>query len=31
VLKPPHVKPPSGDERFNYIVDIYSEWYRNYF
>ena len=31
VLKPPHVKPPSGDERFNYIVDIYSKWYRNYF
>ena len=31
VLKPTHVKPPSGDERFNYIVDIYSKWYRNYF
>ena len=31
VLKPNHIKPPSGDERFNYIVDIYSKWYRNYF
>lgn len=31
ILKPKHVKPPSGDERFNYIVDIYSKWYRNYF
>ncbi len=30
-LKPAHVKPPTGDERFNYIVDIYSKWYRNYF
>jgi hypothetical protein len=30
-LKPTHVKPPAGDERFNYIVDIYSKWYRNYF
>ena len=31
VLKPNHIKPPSGDERFNYIVDIYSKWYRSYF
>jgi hypothetical protein len=31
VLKPTHVKPPAGDERFNYIVDIYSKWYGNYF
>ena len=31
VLKPNHVKPASEDERFNYIVDIYSKWYRNYF
>jgi len=31
VLKPSHIKPPSGDERFNYIVDIYSKWYRSYF
>ena len=31
VLKPKHVKPPSGNERFNYIVNIYSKWYHNYF
>jgi hypothetical protein len=31
ILKPGHVKAPSGDERFNYIVDIYTKWYRNYF
>ncbi len=31
VLKPNHIKPPSGDERFNYIIDIYSKWSRNYF
>ncbi len=31
VLKPTHVKPPARDEHFNYIVDIYSKWYRNYF
>ena len=31
VLKPLHVKPPPDDERFNYIVDIATKWYRNYF
>ncbi|MFQ6115856.1 MAG: hypothetical protein ACE5NG_17490 [bacterium] len=31
VLKTTHVESPAGDERFNYIVDIYSKWYRNYF
>jgi len=31
VLKPEHVKSPSTDTRFNYIVDIYSKWYRTYF
>ena len=31
VLKPKHVKPPAGDKRFNYIVDIYSKWHSNYF
>jgi hypothetical protein len=30
VLKPNHAKPFSGDERFNYIVDIYSKWHRNH-
>ena len=31
VLKPAHVKPPPEDARFNYIVDIYTRWYRSYF
>lgn len=31
VLKPRHVKPPPDDERFNYIVDIGTKWYRGYF
>jgi hypothetical protein len=31
VLKPRHVKPPSGDEQFNYIIDIGAKWYRGYF
>ena len=31
VLKPGHIKPPPTDNDFNYLVDIYSKWYRNYF
>ena len=31
VLKPKHVVPPKGDERFNYITDIKTKWNRNYF
>ena len=31
ILKPEHVKPPPKDKNFNYIVDVYSKWYRNYF
>lgn len=31
ILKPKHIKLPSEDNTFNYIVDIYSKWYRNYF
>ncbi len=30
-LKPKHIKPPPPDNDFNYLVDIYSKWYRNYF
>lgn len=30
-LKPRHVKPPPADEEWNYIVDIYTKWYRDYF
>jgi hypothetical protein len=31
VLKPKHVQPPPQEERFNYITDIGTKWYRNYF
>lgn len=31
ILKPKHVKSPSGNKHFNYIVDIYSKWHGNYF
>lgn len=31
VLKPQHIKPPPKDYDFNYIVDIYTKWYRRYF
>ncbi len=30
-LKPSHLKPPPEDMHFNYLVDIYTKWYRNYF
>ena len=30
-LKSQYVQPPPEDKRFNYIVDIYTKWYRNYF
>lgn len=30
-LKPKHIRPPPTDNNFNYLVDIYSKWYRNYF
>ena len=31
VLKPKHVRPPQEDERFNYITDIGTKWYRHFF
>ena len=31
VLKPTHVKLPLEEASFNYIVDIYTKWYRSYF
>lgn len=30
-LKPEYIKPPPEEMRFNYVVDIYTKWYRNYF
>jgi len=31
VIKPNHISPPPTDHNFNYLVDVYSKWYRNYF
>ena len=31
VLKPKHVKPPPEHPCINYLVDIYTRWYRYYF
>jgi hypothetical protein len=31
VLKPAHIKPPEENERFNYVVDIFTKWHRSYF
>ena len=31
VLKPKHVQPPPEDNDFNYIVALFSKWYRHYF
>jgi len=31
VIKPEHIKEPPKEVDLNYIVDIYSKWYRNYF
>ena len=31
VLKPKYIKPPPEDNDFNYIVDIFSKWYRGHF
>jgi hypothetical protein len=31
VLIPQYVKPPPEDYQFNYVVNIYTQWYRNYF
>ena len=31
ILKPTYIKPPPENPEFNYIVDIYSKWYRHYF
>ncbi len=31
VLKPRSIDPDPQEDRFNYIVDIFTKWYRNYF
>lgn len=30
-LKPKHIKPTPENTTYNYIIDIYTKWYRNYF
>ena len=30
-LRPAYVKPPPKDERFNYVVDLYTKWHRHWF
>jgi len=30
-LKSNFIKPPPADTQWNYIVDIYTKWYRSYF
>ena len=30
-LKPRHILPPPEGAQFNYIVDLYNLWYRNFF
>lgn len=30
-LKPRHIQPPPDSHDFNYIVDLYNLWYRNFF
>jgi len=29
--KPQYITEPPQDQRFNYIVDLYTKWFRNYF
>jgi len=31
VLKPQHINPPPDEMSWNYVVDIYTKWHRNYF
>lgn len=31
IMKPEAIKPPAPNTQFNYIVNIYGKWYRNYY
>jgi hypothetical protein len=31
ILKPQYIKAPPENPEFNYLIDIFSKWYRNYF
>jgi hypothetical protein len=30
-LKPEYIKPPPKNAKWNYIIDLYTKWHRNYF
>ncbi len=30
-LKPKYIQPPPEDAQFNYLIDIWTKWYRGYF
>ena len=30
-LKPTYIKPPPKDQRWNYLVDIFTRWHRSFF
>jgi hypothetical protein len=30
-LKPAHIQPPPAEAQFNYLIDIWTKWYRGYF
>ncbi len=31
VLKPKHISPPPAESTVNYLIDIYTKWFRRYF
>lgn len=31
ILKPTHIKPPPTDNRYSYLIDIYSKWHLHFF
>jgi hypothetical protein len=31
ILKPEHIEPPPKNPKWNYLVDLYTKWHRNYF
>ena len=30
-LKPTYIKPPPRDQRWNYIIDLFTKWHRSFF
>ncbi|HNQ63092.1 MAG TPA: hypothetical protein PKH70_03875 [Syntrophorhabdaceae bacterium] len=31
VLKPRHIQPPPDNQKYNYVIDIYTKWHHSYF